>query len=152
MEDLTQVGVSTVWEAEAGMGSRAACHSVRQTAQGETGSRLLLAFGGVVTHPLDKCHKPSLSSPINQLHPCVCTGRAEALIPRGAPSWAAEQKSLLRIAWPVHGWRGDLDKTSQQSLGQASLDLQKCRRNWNFALEKSTKILAIAGNEYWALL
>lgn len=47
----------------------------------------------------------------------------------------------------VLGWRwGDLYGISQQSLGQASLDLQKCRRNWNFALEKSTKILAIVGH------
>lgn len=65
-KDLTQVWVSSVQEEEEeGMGSQAFCHSIGPQPQGETGSRLLFAFGGTVTHPLDKCHKPSLSSCIH---------------------------------------------------------------------------------------
>lgn len=94
----------SVGELRAGAGGRDGFSGLlpfhRTTAQGETGSRLLFAFGRTVTHPLDKCHKPSLSSPIHQLHPCVSTGRSEALIPCGAPSWGGEQKSLLlKIGW-----------------------------------------------------
>lgn len=120
----------------------------RTTEQGETGSRLLFAFGSTVTHPLDKCHAVSL-----QPHPPAASLCEYWEIRSIHSLWRPLLGRWAEVPFPedrvgqVQGWRwGDLDGISQQSLGQASLDLQKCRRNWKFALEKSTKILAIVGH------
>lgn len=106
MEELTQAWASTMWEEEAGRGSPASCHSVRQTALGK--DRVQPAFGGAVTDPLVKWDKLSHFSSINQLslHEYLEIRSTEAIIPTACLSWGVKQRSLLKISGPGRRDRG----------------------------------------------